>query len=167
MRRLVMRSSMVLAIVVCSLVLTSESAFSTGIAHTDAEDDYFIYLPLVSRSCGDYSVYSAASTPLLSVGETITVTGALVNDGCANLGYPQFLVFTEPDALMLPNHDSVSHGITIQPGYYDNAQFTLRAVSAGQVTVTVSANFEINYSDGRHAWGRRDAVPLIIRILSN
>jgi len=92
------------------------------------------------------------------VGEILTITAALRNDGCAMLGIPQYRLSVNPadsqSLLAPPKQATVTHSAGLGRGETDTAAFVTRAVAAGQATATVFVSFEVHLGyPGPAYWG--------------
>jgi hypothetical protein len=109
-----------------------------------------------------------ASDTTLEVGEAITVTVTLSNEGCLTLGIPQYRLIiesTEERSVFDPGKpEPVVHSLGVSPGQSDMAEFVLRAVEPGQVTFTASASFEVHLDyPGPAYWGASNTKePLVV-----
>ena len=106
-------------------------------------------LPLVRNGeCRGHaaSMSLASSTMSMAVGDVVTVTVTLANEGCASLGLPQYRLSVRSsgaEPTLDPSHpEPIVNYLGVGPGDRDLAQFVLRAVRDGQATVTASASFE-------------------------
>jgi hypothetical protein len=104
----------------------------------------------------------------LDVGETLTVTATLTNQGCGSLGLPQYTLHVEMDGSepvfsTLP--EPVVHYLGIATGHSDTVQFALRAIGPGQTTLNVSASFEFHAGyPGLAWWTSASSGPLHITV---
>jgi len=116
------------------------------------------------------SMMLAASVTVLEVGEAITVTVTLSNEGCATLGMPQYwlgVASVEEESIFDPSEpEPVVHYLAVSPGQSDMAEFVLRAVKSGQATLTASASFEVHLGyPGPAYWaGSNTKEPLIVTV---
>lgn len=117
------------------------------------------------------STVLAASATTLEVGEEITVTVALSNEGCVALGIPQYRLYVEPAgdvAILDPSQpDPVVHSLGVSPGQSDAAEFILRAVNSGETTITATASFEVHLDyPGPAYWGISSTEePLVVVVV--
>ena len=100
----------------------------------------------------------AASSKTLRVGETATITVELANEGCVDLGLPQYRLHMDSgDGLSLLDPsppDPVVHSLGVAPGDTDSASFTLRAVGAGRVKLSATCSYEVHLGyPGPAHWG--------------
>jgi hypothetical protein len=105
------------------------------------------------------SLSLAASGTTLAVGEQVTVTATLSNDGCGMLGLPAYRLIFDPGqsqrGLELVSPESVNHSLGISAGEADQAEFVLRAVRAGEVRVRGTVSFEVHLGPAGGAyWGQ-------------
>ena len=129
-----------------------------------------VFLPVVRKGeCQTHAASMALSTTAttLCVGEKVTVTSTLYNQGCAALGLPLHTPGWESQAAEpiiealtpLP----VIHYLAVAPGNYDQADFMLQAVGAGQATLRAYASFEVHLGyPGPAYWASSSALPLVI-----
>ena len=100
---------------------------------------------------------------LVEVGETITVTVVVANEGCDDLGLPQYRLWTEPrDAASRfepAQIEPVVHSLAVTRHQSDSADFALRAVTAGEQAFGASVSYELHTEKGA-TWGLTSA-PLI------
>lgn len=114
------------------------------------------------------SMMLTASVTMLEVGETITVTVTLSNEGCVALGMPQYWLgveYAEEESIFDPSQpQSVVHYLAVPPGQSDMAEFVLRAVESGQATLAASASFEMHLGyPGPAYWaGSSTKEPLVV-----
>lgn len=97
------------------------------------------------------------------------MTVTLANQGCANMGLPQYQLCVqshEAQAILDPSRpESVVHYLGIAPGESDVAEFVLRAVGPGQAAVSASASFEVHLGyPGPAYWGESSTGPLEITV---
>jgi hypothetical protein len=104
------------------------------------------------------------------VGDVLTVTAMLTNQGCGMLGLPRYSLHVETDGeqpvfSVMP--ESVVRHVGIAPGQSDTVEFALRAVRPGQAALTASASFEFHggYPGPAH-WASESSGPLHVTVLS-
>lgn len=101
------------------------------------------------------------------VGETITVTVILSNDGCDDAGLPQYRLWTEPReaaSLFEPAQiEPVVHTRAVKQHETDSADFALRAISAGAQAFGASVSYEVHTAQGA-TWGMASARPVTITV---
>jgi hypothetical protein len=132
------------------------------------------FMPLVSQGNGECKTHTAgltlsASAATLKVGDVVTVTATLANQGCVALGLPQYRLTIQADRtqpIFEPaNPEPVVHSLAVGTGQSDTAQFALRAVGAGQATLNGTASFEVHLGyPGPAYWGGAGAAPLVITV---
>ncbi len=115
-------------------------------------------IPTLSCETHTASVVLSASDVTLKVGEAVKVTATLRNEGCVQLGLPQYLLYIQsdrPESLFTPdNPEPVVHYLGVAPGQSDTVDFDLQAVATGQATLTASASFEVHLGyPGPAYWG--------------
>lgn len=136
------------------------------------------YLPLVKGNAydvgGECRTHSAsmrltATATTIQVGETVTLTATLSNEGCANLGLPLYRLYIE-------NHETasvfdpdppepVTHYLGIPPGASDQVEFVLTAASPGRATLRVTVSFEVHLGyPGPAYWSGSSTQPLEIQV---
>jgi hypothetical protein len=100
----------------------------------------------------------SASVARLEVGQTVTVTATLKNEGCVALGLPQFRLYIRsdgPEPILAPDRpEPLVHSLAVAPGQSDAADFELLAIVAGQAALMASASFEVHLGyPGPAYWG--------------
>jgi hypothetical protein len=83
----------------------------------------------------------------IQVGEPLTITGRLSNQGCAMLGLPLYhLVQTPPEATLFEpaEVEPVLHSLGLTDGDQDQAQFILTARYPGKAQFSISASVEVH-----------------------
>jgi hypothetical protein len=111
----------------------------------------------------------SASATRLKIGEALTVTVTLANQGCGSLGMPQYRLYVGSDEAQLALDPSrpepVVHYLGVAPGQSDAAEFVLRAVAPGRATLSASASFEFHIGyPGPAYWGGSSAGPLVVTV---
>jgi DNA/RNA endonuclease YhcR with UshA esterase domain len=112
----------------------------------------------------------AASSTTLQVGDSVTISVELVNEGCAPVGLPLYRLFVQPDGtepILEPEEpEPVEHTLGLHAGDWDAAEFILRAVKAGRVTLTAGASFEVHLGyPGPAYWSSGSAgEPLVVTV---
>lgn len=132
-----------------------------------------VFLPIVLREvCETHTAAMALATTatVLEVGEMVTVTATLANVGCADLGMPQYQLYTQSESsqpIFEPNPPTpILHLVGIHPGEADAAEFVLRAVGPGEATLSASASFEVHLGyPGPAYWGGSSSAPLMITVM--
>ena len=166
-----MRLGLVVILVIASL-LSTRAIVSPALAVSHgarADGGYTVYLPAIFKPpCTDFSasLYSAASTPVLTTGNVVTVTGVLVNDGCARLGAPWFSVYADPTTTLTITNSHNGYFLSVLPGNYLETKFVFHAAGDGPATVTMQVQYEV-LAEGLPpgAQDARVASPLLIRVL--
>lgn len=102
---------------------------------------------------GEASIKLSPSATELEVGQILTVTVRLVNGETseAKLGWLLYRLRMEPNLLAIESDEAVEHTLTLEPGDWDCAEFVLRAVEPGQVTLSAWASCEMHALD--YSWG--------------
>jgi len=133
---------------------------------------YHLFLPVLQRpECSTHTASMVISVTKTEphVGNAITVTVRLNNEGCVALGVPLYRLWWQdarPVPLLSPSPplETVHHLAIPAPGY-DEAQFLLTALAAGEVTLRALASFEVHLGyPGPAYWGNSAAPPLTITI---
>ena len=111
----------------------------------------------------------SASSTEVAVGDTVTVTVTLHNEGCAKLGLLKYTLSMQPEgdaALFEPaNPPPVEHSLAIANGESDTAQFELTAVASGKATISASVSFEVHLGyPGPAYWAGSGNGPLAITV---
>ena len=103
----------------------------------------------------------------LQVGDVVSLTVQLKNDGCVALGLPQYRItihsdhdspIFEPDA-----PEPIVHNLGVGPGGSDAAIFPLQAIAAGQAEITSLVSFEVHLNGAY--WSSSSGEPLILTVL--
>jgi hypothetical protein len=132
-----------------------------------------VFLPIAHHAeCKTHtaSMGLSATATTLHVGEVVTVTAGLSNEGCVALGLPLYSLSWDTDETE-PIFEAttpleVVHYLAVVPGEYDEAQFVLRAVGAAQATLRAYASFEVHLGyPGPAYWGSASAPPLVITVM--
>lgn len=113
--------------------------------------------------------FLSVSTESLKVGDTVTVTVTLKNEGCVGLGLPQYRLRIQPDGpdpIFSPqNPEPVVHYLAVGPGESDSQEFVLTAVASGGATLNGSASFEVHLGyPGPAHWGYAGTAPLSLTV---
>ena len=169
MKRLVLLSMLLAALTALSFMLTDATAVPVAAPSTTPTPQ--VFLPQVQNgACTTHTALLTLSAPAaVRVGDVVTITARLTNQGCANMGLPLYRLSVQPDGaqpLFDPASPSpVEHYVGIAPGESDSAVFVLHAIRAGQATVSASASFELHLGyPGPAYWGATSAAPIIIPI---
>jgi hypothetical protein len=145
---------------------------AAGIGHAQPPQlNYTVYLPLIVRHCATKpSAYMSTNTPLIHVGETLTVTGAIFNECTTLVGQPDFGVHHKPTGILTPNVASETILTSVGIGQHLMFTVTLRAVSTGPVTLTGGVRYETlneHFDPPPFYWDSAPAQPLVIRVVPN
>jgi hypothetical protein len=169
MKRLVLLGILLVALTALSFMLTDATAMPAAAPSTTPTPQ--VFLPHVQNgACTTHTASLTLSAPTaVRVGDVVTITARLSNDGCANIGLPLYRLSVQPDgakSLFDPASPSpVEHYVGIAPGGSDSAVFVLRAIRAGQATVSATASYEVHLGyPGPAYWGISSAVPIIIPV---
>ena len=130
------------------------------------------YLPLAHKPpCLSHSAGMSlgASTTGLRVGEALTLTARLQNDGCGLLGLPLYRLWCEPlgtGGLLEPvTPVEMLHYVGLYWGQHDEASFVLRALAPGQAELRASASFEVHLGyPGPAYWSAAATDPLTVTV---
>jgi hypothetical protein len=110
-----------------------------------------------------------AEDTMLHVGDTITVSVILHNNGCVDLGMPLYRLYLESeghDVLAPTRPEPIEHGLAVDPGESDSAEFALRAVAVGEVALRATASFEVHLRyPGPAYWGGSGTSPLVVTVV--
>lgn len=128
--------------------------------------------PTLILTCDHETAFAflSVSTENLKVGDTVTVTVTLKNEGCVNLGLPQYRLRIQPDGpdpIFSPeNPEPVVHYLSVRPGESDSQEFVLTAVASGGATLSGSASFEVHLGyPGPAYWGYAGTAPLSLTVV--
>jgi hypothetical protein len=110
-----------------------------------------------------------ASNLAPNLGDTILLTSTLANEGCSDVGLPQYRLSMQSDPalpVLAPNPpEPVTHYLGIPPGGSDSAEFALQVIGSGQVVVTASSSFEVHLGyPGPAYWAGDTSQPLTITV---
>jgi hypothetical protein len=110
-----------------------------------------------------------ATSSVLRVGDVLTVTARLYNDGPLNLGEPLYWLGWDPfDSEPLfeaTTPSNVVHYLAVVPGAMDEVQFGLRAIRAGEVSVCARTSFEVHIGyPGPAYWGGSASLWLLVTV---
>ncbi len=107
----------------------------------------------------------SASATTLTVGDVVTITVTLRNQGCSPLGLPKYTLRSTLSLFDPATPEDVTHYLAVQPGQADTAEFRLRVIEAGQATLTAGASFEVHLGyPGPAYWAGSSAAPLVITV---
>ena len=110
-----------------------------------------------------------AITPTtVQIGDSVTITAQLKNQGCGILGLPQYRLYVAPDTQSLFEPavpPPVTHGLGVSSGKTDSVAFVLQAVRVGQAAVHVGSSFEFHLGyPGPAVWGGSSTEPATITV---
>lgn len=156
-----MKIKLILLIILCLSIGACSSSDSTESLNPTPT-------PTLACEMHTASMMLAASVTTLEVGETITVTVTLRNEGCGRLGMPQYWLgvkSAKEESIFDPSQpEPVVHYLAVPPGQSDMAEFVLRAVESGQATLAASTSFEVHLGyPGPAYWAGSNAKePLVV-----
>ncbi len=86
------------------------------------------------------------SSTVPEVGDRVMVTVTLANEGCGQVGLPEYrlALATEPLILVPESPISVTHFLALAPDATDTVTFSLQTMGVGDVTLGASASFEVH-----------------------
>jgi hypothetical protein len=152
---------------ICLLLVTA----GTGTGHAQPpQPTYAAYLPLVARPCiTKTSAYASASSPLIHVGDMLTVTGVIVNECSRLVGQPYFSVYPSPQGILSRTELGVTGYYAVPIGEYRELTLTLQAVGTGQVTIASGMLYETLNDDvpPGYYWDSVAASPIVVRVMPN
>ena len=104
------------------------------------------------------SVVLSASRESVQVGDTITVTVTVNNEGCVGLGLPQYRLYIQSDGaqpIFTPAvPEPVVHYLGVGPGQSDSVEFELIAAAGGQAMLRATVSYEVHLGyPGPAYWG--------------
>jgi hypothetical protein len=140
-----------------------------GTTHAQSGGDYKIYLPLVSNQYCTFvtpTLYASVSSPVVRVGEIVTVTEVLVND-CAHIGPPLYNLWAQPEGILTPSL-AFKPGVPpggIANGSYQVITFTTQAIEPGVVTISTGSSFEVTMKPPQAFFLTVGANPIVMRVL--
>jgi len=111
------------------------------------------------------TLHTTATT--LRVGQTVTVSIALVNGETSNvrLGQPQYTLYAHPDVFSLGGMEPVERPMTLEPGQSDDIEFVLQATAPGRTMLMGTVGYEMHDLEYSWAsWSGCNAEPLEITI---
>jgi hypothetical protein len=126
--------------------------------------------------CESYasSMDLSASTTRLKVGEVVTITATLNNEGCVNFGLPE--ISLSPGSLFEPSTvissgPGIHRRYAVSPGYSMQVDFVLQAVEVGKAELNASSSFEVHRGSSSNndygQWvGGRTKEPLVIEVVA-
>ena len=174
-RRRNMRIKFVIALVsavVCLLPIITGVSTAQQDNPNKANLDYLVYLPFVSKPTCSYTVtstqaslsaYVVASSPVVRLGDIITATGAIVNDGCRGIYRPYIGIGVNPPGILSPTVTHPEPWDPVPPFGYELVQIPMLATGIGQGTMTV----QMVYEPGPALIGVVRSAPTVIRVLPN
>jgi hypothetical protein len=126
--------------------------------------------PTPISECTDYDaamgLWTEDTRPY--VGDVVTVTAALINEGCGTLGMPKYTLYLDTKETLSPFEavpEPVVRLIGIAPGQSDAVEFILGAARPGQATLTAGVSFEFHGGQpGPGYWGSASTGPLQIAV---
>ena len=167
-----------LVVLVMSVVMTGLCSRSHWSAVSAARGDlapstHHTFLPLIpNEGCKGHtaSMTLSSTATSLQIGEAVTLTVTLLNEGCVGLGLPQYRMYVHSagtDPVLEPSSpEPVVHYYGIAPGQSDSEEFQLRAVGLGEATLSASASFEVHLGyPGPAYWGSSSSEPLTINVM--
>lgn len=101
------------------------------------------------------------------VGDVLTATVTLANEGCGLIGLPQYRLYItqSPYTLAPASPDPVLHTLGLNPGETDVATFTLHTLGVGTATLRAAASFEVHLGySGPAYWAADSAAPLTVTV---
>jgi len=115
------------------------------------------------------SMSISATATNLEVGDIVTVTTTLFNEGCVGLGLPQYRLYVqsgESEPIFDPaTPEPVVHYLAVGPGKSDAQEFVLRAINPGEATLSASTSFEVHLGyPGPAYWGYSTSGPLTVTV---
>lgn len=131
-------------------------------------DGLRIFLPLVMKAtCQGYTALLdiASNKNTLIIGDTLSITLTLHDTGCSNLG----LLYYQIQPPHIDHLEEVTprmqiHYLSIEPNSSDTAVFLFKANSAGQVTISGQADFEVHLESGPPLNGHAETGNITITI---
>ena len=108
-----------------------------------------------------------ATATTLRVGQTVTVSMALVNGETSDvrLGQPQYMLYAHPDVFSLGGMEPVERPVTLEPGQSDDIEFILEATVPGRTMLMGTVGYEVHDLEYSWAsWSGCNAEPLEITI---
>ena len=141
-----MKKLLAVAFVVAVALLLSSSALAVP-STFQSPLSYSIYVPLVDAPpCADnwagMELYATASSPIVHIGEVVTFTMAVYNNGCGEFGLMLPRAYVNDTPILSPT--SVRHIPLggIWAGQYQTSEFSFLAIGSGAVTTTLQVTFE-------------------------
>jgi hypothetical protein len=151
----------------CLLLVTS----NTGIGHAQPPQlTPQAYLPVIIAPCvREASAYMTASDPLIHVSDTLTVTGAIVNECAKLVGKPSLVVKVQSTGVLTPLAVGDPTYASVGIGQYLTFTVALQAIGPGEETIDGFVTFE-NMNDNNppmEYWDVAIAQPITIRVVPN
>jgi hypothetical protein len=164
------RFALVTAILVLAITACTPAALPTSGPLTP-EPITPTLLSTITPTCETHtaSVVLSSSAEDLRVGDTVTITVTLVNEGCVALGLPQYRLTDQSDgaqAIFDPaDPEPINHSLGVAPGQSDTANFELKAVASGQANFSALVSFEVHIGyPGPAYWGSSSGELLSIMV---
>jgi hypothetical protein len=126
-------------------------------------------LPIIRVPClRETSAYMTASAPLIHVGDTLTVTGAIVNECSQLVHYPRLFVNVLSPGILAPiNAHSDALDDQVVEGQYHTFTVTLQAIGPGEVTLDGGFGYETIKDPPWEYWASVSTKPITIRVVPN
>jgi len=126
-------------------------------------------IPTLACEIDTASLALSLSAETVKAGDIVSVTLTLNNEGCVALGLPQYRLAIQsdgPEAIFAPGSpEPVVHSLAVVPGGTDTAGFGLRAVAAGQATLSASVSYEVHLGyPGLAYWGSASSESPLITV---
>ena len=157
-------SIVVLLTVIVLLIVVGNVSGQVSIVARRLSDGYTAYLPLVAKPpCTTHQVaaYLSASRPVITVGESITVTGAAVSDGCPLVGESPFYFDSSPTGILQPTLRIIGFGQSAPASPYREASATFTSIGTGPVTFTLMASAKTSDLPYNFVY----SSPIVVRVL--
>lgn len=115
------------------------------------------------------SMVVVPSAQTLKVSDALTVAVRLSNEGCVQLGLPQYRLYIrtgDVGAILAPDRpEPVVHYLAVAPGKSDSVEFDLTAVASGQAALNATASFEVHLGyPGPAYWGMASSQVITITV---
>ena len=125
--------------------------------------------PTATATCDTYKVSLdlLGNTDAVRVGEPVTVTARLVNEGCGSIGLPSYTFDWQSDTPGIFDRTpplTVDHSTTVGVGASDQASIVLRTQRPGRARFTARVAFR--YRVGMAYWGQANARSLDLAVMS-
>lgn len=101
------------------------------------------------------------------VGDRLWVTATLTNEGCAQVGKPEYRLWLEQSSLILAPESPirVGHSLSLHTGETDIVTFSLRSIGFGPASLRVSASFEVHLDyPGPAYWASHSTDPITVNV---